>query len=266
MLFQGGVSFGSLSLDSIWGRPAAVINGESISRAEFKERVKSIQTILERQHGREVFEGNRGRTLLSIVEREVLGGLIEEKLMTQEARKLRIQIDDQQVKQELVRIAKEIFGTSENYQARLRESGVFQEDLENHLRFLALVEALKEAKGGEANFDAWLRETKKNAKLVIYNSGGQRGGALPILGNCCGLGNPGGCSGARTDSGQPVDPQTERQAQKAALQAFQKTHPGDKDLTAKVTDYGCHIQVDILKEGRVVKSYSYQDGEVFEIS
>jgi hypothetical protein len=31
-----------------------------------------------------------------------------------------------------------------------------------------------------------------------------------------------------------------------------------------VNDYGCHIQVDITQGGKVVKSYSYQDGEVFD--
>ena len=57
-----------------------------------------------------------------------------------------------------------------------------------------------------------------------------------------------------------------RKHQRAALEAFQKTNPSEKGVTANVTDYGCHIQVDIQKEGRIVKSYSYQGGKAFEIS
>jgi hypothetical protein len=63
-----------------------------------------------------------------------------------------------------------------------------------------------------------------------------------------------------------MDSQTESEAKKAALEAFQKGHPADQGVSARVTDYGCHIQVDIQKEGKVVKSYSYQGGKAFEIS
>ena len=48
LLWHGGISFGSLSLDSILGRPAAVINGEPITRADMQARVKNIRAKLER--------------------------------------------------------------------------------------------------------------------------------------------------------------------------------------------------------------------------
>ena len=60
LLWHGGLSFGSLSLDWIWGRPVAVINGEPISRADLKTRVKGIQAMLEHQYGRDLFAGQRG--------------------------------------------------------------------------------------------------------------------------------------------------------------------------------------------------------------
>jgi hypothetical protein len=66
--------------------------------------------------------------------------------------------------------------------------------------------------------------------------------------------------------GSPVDAKTEKEAQTLALEAYRKINPSDRGITAKVTDYGCHMQVDIQKEGRVVKSYIYQGGKVFENS
>lgn len=66
--------------------------------------------------------------------------------------------------------------------------------------------------------------------------------------------------------GGQLDPQTQSEAKKAGLEAYQKTNPSEKEVIAKVTNYGCHIQVDIQKEGRIVKSYTYQGGKAFEIS
>ena len=60
--------------------------------------------------------------------------------------------------------------------------------------------------------------------------------------------------------------QAENEAKKAALEAYQKSNPAENGVTAKVTDYGCHMQVDIQKEGKIVKSYSYQGGKIFEMS
>ena len=51
----------------------------------------------------------------------------------------------------------------------------------------------------------------------------------------------------------------------SALEAYRKANPGEKGLETEVTDYGCHIQVDIQKGGKIVKSYSYRDGAVSEI-
>ena len=185
---------GSLSLDWIWGKPAAVINGESISRADLKARVRTIQAIVERQHGKDIFAGERGRALLANLNEEVLNGMLEEKLMYQEARNLGIQITDEQVKEKLDRITKEVFGTWENFQARLQEDGMSKEDLQNNLRSLLILEALKKAKAQQGadpdvSFSAWLVQAKQKAELVIYDSniGGM---TLPSMGGCCGPGGP----------------------------------------------------------------------------
>jgi hypothetical protein len=273
LLWHGGLSFGGLSLDSIWGKPAAVINGESISRADLVARLRKIQTIVERQHGRDIFAGERGRGLWANLENEVLQGMVEEKLVSQEARKLGIQVTKEQVSQKVDRITKEIFGPGENFQARLQEDGMSKEDLQDHIRYLLLAEALKKAKAQEGtnpdlSFNAWLIQAKQNAEVAFYDSEKWSREASLSAGGCCsskassGVGRCGG----QTATPQAADPKTEREAQRAALEAFQKTNPAEKRVTAEVMDYGCHMQVDIQKEGRVIKSYSYQNGKVEEES
>lgn len=269
LLWHGGLSFGSLSLDSILGRPAAVINGEPIARADLKARSKSIRAMLERQYGRDLFAGQQGWVLLKNLEQEVLDGMLEERLVAQETRRLGIQISDEMVQHEVQKIAKEIYGTWENFQAKIREDGVSKEDLQNHIRNLLLYKAVKAAKARpgsspDISFNAWLIQAKQKAKVAIYYSGDSARSLSSSREGCCSLGGS-GCVG-QSRPGGPVDPKTEREAKKVALGAYQKTNPSEKGVETKVTNYGCHIQVDIRKEGKIVKSYTYQHGKVFEIS
>ena len=267
LLWHGGFSFGSLSLDSIWGKPAAVINGESISKADLKARLKTIQGIVERQHGRDIFAGERGRALWANLENEVLNGMLEEKLVNQEARKLGVQISDEQVKQKVEFITREVFGTREKFQARLEEDGMSKEYLQESIRNLLLLEAIKKVKAQEGadldeSLNAWLMQARQKAEVTVYSSGNSSQGASALGGGCCGTGGAsGGCSGGGGTARQ-AEPRIEKEAQSAALQTFQKSNPAEKGVTAIVTDYGCHIQVDIQKEGRVIKSYSYQNGKI----
>jgi len=271
MLWHGGLSFENLSLDAIWGKPAAVINGGKISRSDLKARLKIFQRILERQYGNDLFTGDRGRALFVNLKNKVLNDMLEEKLVSQEARKLGKQVTDEQVKQKMDQITKEIFGTWENFQTRLQEEGMSKEDLQKNIRYLLLLEALKEAKAPEGgnpdvSFNAWLIQARQKAEVTVYNSENLPGSAPSLAGGCCSLtGSSGGCGG-QSAAPRSIDPKIESEAQKAALEAFQKSNPAEKNVAAKVTNYGCHIQVDIQKEGRAVKSYTYQEGKVFEIS
>ncbi len=271
VLWHGGPSFGSLSLDMIWAKPVAVINGEKISRADLKARLKTFQGILERQYGNDLFSGDRGRLLFANLENKVLNDMLEERLIRQEARKLGIQVNDAQVKQKIDSITEEIFGTWENFQTKLQEEGMSKEDLKNNIRYLLLLEALKGAKareGGnpEVSFNAWVVQARQKAAVTVYNSANLSGSAPSLGGGCCSpSGSSGGCGG-QSAAPRPIDPKIESQAQKAALEAFQKSNPAENNVAAKVTDFGCHIQVEIQKEGRVIKSYSYQNGKVEEES
>ncbi len=257
--------------DSLLGRPAALVNNESISKVELQARLESHRAMLERRYGPDLFMNERGQAFLENLKAEVLEGMIEERLVFQEARKLGIQIGEERVEEELQQLAREVYGSSENFSQRLQEDGVKKEELKDRIRNFLMVNALKEAKTSEGvnsdvYFHAWLVQAKQDAKIAVYDPGNRMPPRSPLFGSCCGGGKTSGACGGRTPAGKPVDPNTEGAAKKAALEAFLKAHPSEKGLTAKVIDYGCHIQVDIQKEGRVVKSYTYQGGKVFENS
>ncbi len=56
----------------------------------------------------------------------------------------------------------------------------------------------------------------------------------------------------------------EKEAREKALRYYQtKTKKNGAD--ARVTDFGCHIQVDIIEKNKVVLSLTYDRGEVQEI-
>lgn len=255
-------------LELIWPQPVAKINGEPIARSEFKERMEAIKDFIERQYGTVIFKGEEGRLLLANLEKKVLAEMIEEKLINQEAQKLGIRVSDEEVKREVEEILRRISGSSEKFEAELESDKAFKENFQNYVRHLLILNALSLAKASpnsstQENFVSWLRQAKEKAKIEIY--GWKDFPKNSQLSRCCaGGGRSGGCGGQRSEQAR-IDPKLEEKATTAALQAYRKYNPGSQNLTAKVIDYGCHIQVDIQRDGQVVKSYIYQNGEVEDL-
>jgi SurA-like N-terminal domain len=272
LLWHGGVSLGGLIPGTFAANPAAVINGESISEADFQARLQSVRRILERQNGSNLFAGERGRVLFETLRAQVLEEMVEERLVDQEARRLRIEVGGESIQQEIQRIAREIYGSKENFQRWMEEIGVQEKELQARVRNHLQGEAVKRAKAPrgedpEAAFEAWLVQARQGALIEVSDALKRRGDGFAGAGGCCGSGPSSRVCGVQGRSGgKKLDPQTESKAQKLALEAYRRVDPSEQGVTAKVTDYGCHIQVDIQKEGRVVKSYTYQDGKVLEDS
>jgi hypothetical protein len=61
-----------------------------------------------------------------------------------------------------------------------------------------------------------------------------------------------------------VDPVLKSEATAAALAEYRKTNPAGQGEETRVIDYGCHVRVDIVKGGKVVRSYIYKDEKAFE--
>ena len=78
-----------------------------------------------------------------------------------------------------------------------------------------------------------------------------------------------GCCGKGCGSGGPQSSQAAPQlsktdaAIKAALTYYQQKY-GDSAVSATAKDYGCHIEVTIVKEGQPIKTLTYVNGQIYE--
>ena len=255
------------SWDAFLGRPAAVVNGEPVSRSALKERLAISRRMLERQYGKELFTGDRGGTLLAELEWDVLEKMVKERLVAQEANRLKIIVGDEQIRQELQTIAGEIYGTWDKFQASLNEDGISPEYMADHVRHLLLfreVNRTKSGGGSNQNGAGWLVKARQSAEVRLNLTAVPRQASFAGGESCCGSGGAcGGCGGSPIFGGEAA-PELKSKASAAALGKYHETNPAGADVQAQVTDYGCHVQVDIAQAGRIVKSYTYQDGQALE--
>lgn len=263
------------SWDALIGRPAALVNGEPIARSEARERLQVSRLMLEKTYGKGLFAGEEGRELLGRLERDVLEKMVEERLVAREAERLQIRVDDERVRQEIEKIGQEIYGNRENFRASLKEDGISDEYLTNHIRNLLVRQEFKKAQpppnpktDPDAHFAAWLTQKRQSATVSFNPTIPPTGRSAQAGASCCGSGGgggSGGCGSGGCGTKQDpalIDPTLKSKAGEAALAEYHKLNPAEKGLEARVTDYGCHIQVDIEKGGRTVRSYRYQDGRV----
>lgn len=83
-------------------------------------------------------------------------------------------------------------------------------------------------------------------------------GSAVVSGGGCGSG---GCGGGGTQLGAADLEKIKQQAL-----SFYRQQTGDNSqVDARVQDFGCHIQVDIFKNGAKIKSYAWRGGQVSEI-
>lgn len=103
------------------------------------------------------------------------------------------------------------------------------------------------------------------------------------FGGCCGAGRggcpfwagsggsgvlPGGGAGGGSGSGWPgigAGMLDVRALEQAALEVYRQQTGDTGRVEIRVRDFGCHVQAEIYKDGRLVKSYSYRQGQWQEI-
>jgi hypothetical protein len=271
LLWRAQAQGWDFSWAALTGQPVAVVNGEEISRAAFGERLAMTRGMLERQYGKGLFAGEEGQGLLAELGSDVLEKMIGERLVEQEARHRNLAVSDEQVRQTLDAIGKEVYGSPENMQASLREEGISPGYISGHIRNMLLRQAVEQAEragvaGSSARPGFWLAQARQEAKITLNRAVGPSRAFARGAGSCCGSAgaeSAGGCGGGT--AGSQAAPELEKAAAAAALAAFGNTNAGAKGLRTKVTDYGCHLQVDIEEGGKVVRSYNYQNGKVSEI-
>jgi hypothetical protein len=119
--------------------------------------------------------------------------MVGERLVAQEASRMKIRVGDDRVRQEIQKIGREIYGNWENFQASLKEDGISQEYLMNHVRSILLRQEVAKAKApSERDPDvyvgAWLNEERRKAKVAFDKTFSGIQASSQGLGACCGSG------------------------------------------------------------------------------
>ena len=237
---------------------AAVVNGEGIKLAELDAEV-----------GR---TAGRVQAADPKLRYQVLNSLITERLILQEARKAGMTVSSAEVASALdsARIAS---GQSERefeqqisdrYGSRRNFEEIFARRLLVN-KFVAekVIPANADVRSSRLAMEQWLQERSAAASVRITLAEQLSGGGAGC--GCCA--NKGGAAAAAGPGSAGTQPRPASNAEKAAnagLQYWQEKH-GPGAVTTKVTDFGCHMQVDIVKDKKIIGSLRYQAGAISEL-
>jgi hypothetical protein len=239
---------------------AAVVNGEEINLSELDAAVVRAQGSKE--------------AASSQLRYQILNQLITQRIVIQEARKAGISVS----KEEIEKSATELRTSSGLDEATFNREVIsqygslrtFKDALESRLlvnKFLAVkvVPPGADPPTARSAINQWLDDIAGRAAVRIALAGQ---GAGPGCG-CCNTedgqasqrsGIQGhGCAAVNkpvaSDMGKATD---------AGLRYWHAKHGLDA-VTTRLTDYGCHIQVDIVKDKNIIGSLRYQDGNITEM-
>ncbi|MGE5549785.1 MAG: SurA N-terminal domain-containing protein [Bacteroidota bacterium] len=189
------------------------------------------------------FGSARGRSQYQQLQASVLNNLIVRRLLAQGAAAEKITLSAAELDQGYRKELKERKQSEAELLKELKKYGwtksIFLADLKQRLleeKFIDRVVA-KGKSGAERNtaINAWLSKRAASVRIQVYFQIDAAGG--DIL----------------------------KEAEEEALKYYRNKYGPDKGVTAKAANYGCHIQVDIIKNGKVIKSFGYGGGEVYEI-
>lgn len=252
----------SFSMGGFHSNLVGVVNGEGITRKEFSDRLERAKKFYEIRHGLNLFQGEGGKENLNRLKTEILDEMTTEKILLQEAKNAGYSAapDEEIAKQ--VEVIKKKYGLTDNELKQKMSMTI--EDLREDLRkgyvisqFLEKAVLKGDPQNGEALLAEWFKNAKANAKIETYEKLEPVSAAKA---SCCGSG--GGCGGGKKV--QPLDPKIEADAKAKGLEYYEKKTQ-KKGASARITNFGCHIQVDIIEDGKVVVSLTYRQGEVQEI-
>lgn len=252
---------------------AAVVNGEDIKLSELDAEIVRTQTAPESVNGR--------------LRYQVLNQMIAERLALQEAVKAKMSVSPEEIAT-AVASAKSAAGLDEKafekeIQSQYGSAAAFGHAVERDLMIKKFISEKIVPPGADpmtarTAVGKWLQEVQGKSTIRI---------ALAENGSNAGCGNKAGCNGgcsmaggqqqkqpasagprskvsgpAASSSGQPKGQPQEAEA--ACLKYWHDKH-GSDTVTAKLTDYGCHVQVDIIKNNKNVASLRYQNGSITEL-
>lgn len=252
LLLLGGVWF--LSKSNAESSLVGKVNGEEITRKELAARVDRIK----KSYGNP--EGLQRAETLSRIKEEVLDELIVEKLLLQGAKRAGFVMAPENEVARQVEEIKVMSGLSEpELEKRL---GVEMDEMKSEIsdrwaisQFIENEVLKNNPEDRETFFQKWLADAMQTARVEKFI---KPKSISKANGSCCAPG--GGCGGGKA---QTLKSDIEKDAREKGLKYYE-TKTGKNGAEARVTDFGCHMQVDILEEGKIVLSLSYSRGVIQE--
>jgi hypothetical protein len=224
---------------------AAVVNGEEI-------RLSELNAAASRMQG--------GSDAASAGLRyQALNELIAERLALQEARKAGIEVskDELAVAAAQAQAASGLDSGAFNKEMKSLHGSMrgFENTLERRILISRLIAERVVPPGADPGTagraaDQWMRHLSEKAAVRIALAEQWSGG---------------GCSCCNKEGGpaQPVSDKA-KAATDACLQYWRAKH-GPEAVSARLTDFGCHMQVDIVKNEKIIGSLRYQGGTITEL-
>ncbi len=238
---------------------AAVVNGEDISLAEVDGVVRTAT------NGMDVTPELSGRMRYLVLSR-----MISERVAEQEANKAEVHASATEIQDALDRFEAASGLDHGAFEKRITEiygsTKVFRRAIERQItvkKYISekIAAGIADPARADEAVDRWLQESMKRAtvRIALAEEAPQAG-----CGNCqhaagqhdCGMQKGGPASGGRAA-------QQTAEAERAAKAFWQERHHGE-NIETRAKDFGCHVQVEMVKGGKVVASLRYQNGKITE--
>jgi hypothetical protein len=243
---------------------AAEVNGEEITITELDAVVRSAKD------GKDVPEEALDRMRYA-----ALSDLITERIACQEARKAGVRVSPEEMNNAIERTRSAAGLDEKSFEARVNAlyggRSSFRKGMERRLIIRKFIDekitaGIPDPTISGFRVDQWLQGISSKATVrVSLEEQMQRSSGCA----CCGGSGTGpakhGCDpkvGTRAGAEQPVSQITA--ARDAAIGYWNREH-GTGPVETKITDFGCHIQVDMVANNRIARSLRYQNGTITEM-
>ena len=241
---------------------AAVVNGEEITIAELDQELAGM--------------GNSPEAADPRARYQALNALITERVILQEARKAGAEVSREELAAAVADLRSRSGLDAERFNQQV-ESGYgsmrrFKEAVKSRMiinRFITTQVVPRGADQQTASYarDQWVRKTMDAAVVRVTLAEHWPGGGCGCA-ERSGAATPeqGGCRMAKGAAASPVqtpDASTKEKAAEAGLAYWREKH-GNDVVAATVTDFGCHVQIDIVKDNKIIASLRYQGGSISE--
>jgi hypothetical protein len=233
---------------------AAVVNGEEIRLSELDGELVRVQ--------------GSGKPADGRLRHQLLNAMIAERLALQEARKADMTVSPEEL-ESIVGEMRSASGMSEAgfnqwIEEQYGDRQVYLQALSRRVLMNKYITERVVPSGADPRqarqiTNEWMQRLYAAAAVRITLAEQWSGAGC----GCCANGGNAGNRGVAFASEKTGRPSAADRASDAALRYWQEKHGAEK-VTARVKDFGCHMEIDIIKDEKVIGSLQYQGGRISE--